>query len=285
VIEPLVSFSCGFLDFDNDGRLDLFVTDYAGGLGDWAASATDRPAKLVCHPRLFKNAGTSGFRDVSLDVGLDKVALAMGLGVGDIDNDGFLDLYLGTGRPDYSALVPNVMFKNVSGQRFDDLTESTGTGHLQKGHGVSFADWDCDGDLDLFVEVGGAVPGDRAHNLLFQNPGHGRKWLKVKLIGTQTNRAALGARIRVDLDQPNGKTRSIHRTIGGTTSYGNSSFVETFGLGDASSISTLTVFWPVSRTTQTFHNLTANRAIEITEGTSAFRTLPQKPAPAAPKPP
>jgi hypothetical protein len=136
------------------------------------------------------------------------------------------------------------MLKNVSGQRFEDVTESSGTGHLQKGHGVSFADWDCDGDLDLFVEVGGAVPGDKAHNLLFLNPGHGRKWLKVKLIGTKTNRAALGARIRVDLDQPDGKTRTIHRTIGGTTSYGNSSLVESIGLGDATSIASLTVFWP-----------------------------------------
>ena len=122
----------------------------------------------------------------------------MGLGVGDIDNDGFLDIYLGTGRPDYSALMPNVLYKNVEGRRFEDITTSSGTGHLQKGHGVSFADWDEDGDLDLFVEVGGAVPGDRANNLLFQNPGHGRHWLKLKLVGTRTNRAALGAKVRVD---------------------------------------------------------------------------------------
>ena len=78
----------------------------------------------------------------------------------------------GTGRPDYSSLMPNVLYKNVEGKRFEDVTTSSGTGHLQKGHGVSFADWDDDGDLDLFVEVG-PVPGDRAHNLLFQNPGHG----------------------------------------------------------------------------------------------------------------
>ena len=95
----------------------------------------------------------------------------MGMGIGDVDNDGFLDLYLGTGRPDYSALMPNILYKNVAGRRFEDVTGSSGTGHLQKGHGVSFADWDCDGDLDLFVELGGAVPGDQANNLLFQNPG------------------------------------------------------------------------------------------------------------------
>ena len=78
------------------------------------------------------------------------------------------------------------MYANVGG-RFEDVTESTGTGHLQKGHGVSFADWDDDGDLDLFVVLGGGYPGDRGYNALFQNPGHGHHWLKVKLVGTRTN--------------------------------------------------------------------------------------------------
>ena len=117
----------------------------------------------------------------------------MGSNFGDIDNDGFLDFYLGTGRPEYRYLVPNVLFHNVEGRRFEDVTTSSGTGHLQKGHGIAFADWDRDGDLDLFLESGGADPGDRAHNVLFQNPGHGNHWLTVRLVGTKTNRAAIGA--------------------------------------------------------------------------------------------
>ena len=122
----------------------------------------------------------------------------MGSNFGDVDNDGFLDLYLGTGDMSYEGLDPNLMFKNVEGAVFEDVTASSGTGHLQKGHGVSFADFDNDGDLDLFVELGGATPGDQGYNALFKNPGHGRHWLKVKLVGTKTNRAALGAGIRVD---------------------------------------------------------------------------------------
>ena len=121
----------------------------------------------------------------------------MGSNFGDIDNDGYLDVYFGTGRPNLSNLVPNVMLKNERGLRFADVSVSTGTAHLQKGHGVSFADWDADGDLDLFEEMGGASPGDRAHNVLFQNPGHGRHWLDLKLVGKKTNRAAIGARLRI----------------------------------------------------------------------------------------
>ena len=121
----------------------------------------------------------------------------MGSNFGDLDNDGFLDFYLGTGDPDLSTLVPNRMFKNVGGGRFAEITSSTGTGNLQKGHGISFADWDRDGDLDVFIEMGGAAIGDRYHNILFQNPGQGNHWLTVKLVGKKTNRAAIGARIKV----------------------------------------------------------------------------------------
>ena len=84
----------------------------------------------------------------------------------------------------------------AAGVAIEDVTMSSGTGHLQQGHGISFADYDCDGDLDLFVEAGGGVPGDKSFNLLFQNPGHGNHWLKIKLVGSKSNRAALGAQIK-----------------------------------------------------------------------------------------
>ena len=84
------------------------------------------------------------------------------------------------------------MFKNVGGERFAEITGSSGTGHLQKGHGVACGDWDRDGDIDVFIQTGGAVNGDKYHNILFQNPGQGNHWLTVKLVGKKTNRAAIG---------------------------------------------------------------------------------------------
>jgi hypothetical protein len=139
-------------------------------------------------PRLYRNLGSGMFRDVSVEAGLDRAMAPMGANFGDIDNDGFLDIYLGTGNMSYEGLDLNLLFRNVERSFFEDVTSSSGTGHFEKGHGVSFADWDGDGDLDLFVELGGATPGDQAYNALFQNPGHARHWLKIKLVGTKTNR-------------------------------------------------------------------------------------------------
>jgi hypothetical protein len=283
VTGPASSFSCWFWDYDNDGRLDLFVAGFRAHLNDVIADYLGLAAKGE-RLRLYRNRGAAGFRDVTAEVGLNRVLLPMGSNFGDIDNDGYLDIYLGTGLPSYRFLDPNVLFHNVAGRRFEDITLTSGTGHLQKGHAVSFADWDGDGDLDLFVQLGGQTPGDRAHNVLFQNPGTGHHWLKVKLVGTKTNRAALGAQLRVDVTAPPGQTRSIHRVISSGSSFGGNSLVATFGLGDATSVSSLTVSWPVSKTQQTFRALPADQAIEITEGSDRYRVVNQ-PRLAVPAPP
>jgi hypothetical protein len=271
------SFACWFWDYDNDGLLDLYVNDYRARPAEVLLSAMGVKIGGSSRPRLYRNAGHLGFRDVTAEAGLDRAMAPMGANFGDIDNDGFLDIYLGTGDMSYEGLDVKLMFRNRDGLSFEDVTLSSGTGHLQKGHGVSFADWDCDGDLDLFVELGGGTPGDQGYNALFQNPGSGRHWLKVKLIGTQTNRAAIGARMRVDLKSSHGQTRSIHRTVGNNSSFGGNSLVETIGLLDNAHVDALTVFWPVSHTTQTFHDLPADQAIEITEGSPMPRILHQPP--------
>jgi len=174
-------------------------------------------------------------------------------------------------------VIPNVMLKNVDGKRFEDVTTSTGTGHLQKGHGISFADYDRDGDVDVFLSSGGATPGDQAHNILFQNPGHGHHWINVKLVGTRSNRAAIGAQVRVDLPDASGRLTSRYRVIGGGSSYGGNSLATTIGLGAATSITTLEVHWPASGLRQTFHNVPSDRATEVTEGSDNYRLLDWSP--------
>jgi hypothetical protein len=273
------SFACLAWDYDNDGRLDLFVCDYKATLPEVVASYLGLPVDPALCPRLYRNVGGGRFREVGQQAGLNRPIPAMGMSCGDIDNDGYLDLHLGTGWMSYSGLVPNVMLKNMGGTRFEDVTESSGTGHLQKGHGVSFADYDGDGALDLFVITAGGYPGDKGYSALFRNPGGRGHWLKVTLVGTKTNRAALGARVRAEVKGPDGSKRSVHRLIGTTGSFGGNSLVETIGLGDARSVERLVVTWPTSGTMQTFENVAAGQSIEVTEGSSSFKVLHVPPLP------
>ena len=273
LVGPAVGSSCWFWDYDNDGRLDLFIIGDGASLSRAVAAALGREVGDAGHPRLYRNLGPEGFRDVTRDAGLDRCLAALGGNFGDIDNDGYLDIFVGTGWRTCSGLVPDRMFRNEGGRRLEDVTTATGTGSLRKGNSVSFADWDADGDLDLFVECGGAVPGDPSDNLLFRNPGQGRHWLKVKLVGTRTNRAAIGARIQVDLASGDGGTRSIHRAVGNNSSSGGNPLTETIGLLDATRVDALTVRWPTSRTSQVFRDVAADRTIEITEGAGTYRVV------------
>jgi hypothetical protein len=277
VTGPTHSFACWFWDHDNDGRLDLFVCPYGATLNDVVRDLLGEPTTGE-RPRLYRNRGDEGFQDVTRDVGLDRVLLPMGCNYGDIDNDGYLDLYLGTGRPAYSYLMPNVLLRNHEGRVFEDVTTSSGTGHLQKGHGVAFADWDRDGDADLIVEAGGATPGDQAHNVVFQNPGHGHHWLRVRLIGTRSNAAALGARIRVDLAGPDGPIGSRFRWISAGSSFGGNPLAPTIGLGTGTRITGLEVIWP-SGGRRTFSEVPIDRSIEIREGEDDFQVLDETPIP------
>jgi hypothetical protein len=271
-----LGFSCWAWDYDNDGWLDLFATNYEREVSE-AVHGLLGNAPGPQTSRLFHNRQGKGFEDVTKAAGLDSVYITMGSNFGDFDNDGFLDMYLGTGQPSIAALVPNRMFKNVGGKRFSEITTSSGTGHLQKGHGVSCGDWDRDGNVDIFIEMGGAIDGDKYHNVLFQNPGHNAHYLTLKLIGQKTNRAAIGARIKVMTAGPNPQT--IHRHISTGSSFGANPLQQTIGLDQADRIATLEIHWPTSGTTQTFQDIPADQAIEITESAAEFKKLDWKPTP------
>jgi hypothetical protein len=272
---PKSGFGCWAFDYDNDGWPDIFATCYDRSLDALVRNMQGQPVpKTMDVTRLYRNLGGKKFQDVSKESGIDKVFATMGCNFADFDNDGYLDFYLGTGDPYLETIVPNRMFKNVGGKRFAEITATSGTGHLQKGHGVACGDWDRDGNVDLFVETGGATPGDRYHNVLFQNPGQGNNWLTVKLIGKKTNRPAIGARIKVvtagsGMAQP----LTVYRHVSSGASFGANPLQQTIGVGKASRVATLEVHWPTSRTTQVFHDVAANQAIEVTEFAHAYRKL------------
>src|SRR5262249_8750510 len=140
-------------------------------------------------PRLYRNEG-GRFTDVTQAVRLNKVLYAMGGNFGDLDNDGWPDIYLGTGGPDYRALMPKRMFRNAEGRTFQDVTTSGGVGHLQKGGAIAFGDVNNDGAQDIYAVMGGEFPGDTAHRALFINPGFANHWLTLRLEGVQSNRSA-----------------------------------------------------------------------------------------------
>ena len=119
-------------------------------------------------------------------------------------------------------------------------------------------------------------PATRPTIVLFQNPGNDHHWIKAKMIGTKTNRAAVGAKIRVDIESKDGRIRSIYRTVGNNSSFGGNSLVQSIGLLDATHVTALTVTWPTSRSTQVFGNLAVDQTIEIVEGTATYRALRQK---------
>ena len=273
---PVAGFSCWAWDYDNDGWLDIFATSYDRTLVDIVKGLLGEPHSRESN-RLFHNVNGRSFENATKEKGLDMVFATMGSNYGDFDNDGFLDIYLGTGDPDFATLIPNRMFKNVEGKRFSEITGSSGTGHLQKGHGVACGDWDRDGDIDLFVETGGPTNGDKFRNILFQNPGQGNHWLTVKLIGRKTNRAAIGARIKVVTAGE--KPLTVHRHVSSGSSFGASPLQQTIGLAKAERVALLEVHWPTSGTTQVFRDIAADQAIEVTEFAADYRPLSWKPIP------
>jgi hypothetical protein len=267
------SFPTWFFDYDNDGRLDLFDAAYTATTDDVAAvSFGKRPSGG--HPRLYHNEGGGAFRDVSIAAGLTDPLLPMGSNYGDLDNDGWLDFYLGTGNPSYESLMPKRMYRNVGGKRFEDVTYSGGFGHLQKGHGVVFADLDEDGDADVFEQMGGAYPGDAYMSVLYENPGNGNAWVKLRLVGVRSNRSAIGARVEVVVPAGSGGTRSIFRTVGATSSFGGSPLRLEVGLGDAKKIARIEVRWPASGRRQTFRGVAPGKLYEIREDSDLLRAIP-----------
>jgi len=269
VAEPILSFGTFFFDYNNDGWEDLVVFGYymPNGVGDIAADYMGLPNQGA-KPKIFRNNGDGTFADVTIEANMNRICHTMGHNYGDLDNDGWLDFYAGTGDPDFRTLIPNRMFRNAGGKFFQDVTTATGTGHIQKGHAIAFADFDDDGCQDIYSTLGGAYSGDFARNALFHNPGSTNRWLKLKLAGTRANRFAIGARIKVTVQTPAG-SRELHRVVSSGGTFGSNPFRQEIGLGDATAITAVDIRWPGSDARQTLNDLELNHSYEIREGEAA----------------
>ena len=250
-----------------DGRTANVARHYLG------QELTSEPACL------YMGDGEGGFTNVAEAAGLMMPMLPMGANFGDLDGDGFLDIYLGTGDPDYASLMPNLLLMNRQGRGFVDVTMAGGVGLVQKGHGVAFGDIDGDGDIDLFEQMGGAYIGDRFRDAVFENPGFGNRHITVHCIGTRSNRSAIGARIRVDVDGPGGRL-TVYRHVNTGGSFGANPLRQTIGLGKAQRILAVEVYWPTIGITQREENVPLDALIRVTEvagGAGYITVIPSSP--------
>jgi tetratricopeptide (TPR) repeat protein len=275
VTAPHRSFGAAFMDYDNDGWPDLFVTSYYVSVDENVRSMVGAPLNAET-TKMYRNMHDGTFQDVSGELGLDKVYMPMGMNFGDVDNDGYLDLYLGVGAPSYASILPKILLHNDEGKKFVDISYSSGIADLHKGHGAAFADLENSGNEDLITIIGGATPGDAHAMRLFRNPGNGNDWITVKLVGVKSNRAALGARIKVTVENEGAAPRTIYRTVGSGGSFGASPLQQHIGLGKSAKIDSLEVWWPTSNTRQVFAGIDKNQFIEVREFSKNYSRLPRR---------
>ncbi len=271
--EPQMSFPTWFFDINNDGWQDLYVGSFdtnrenmAGH--DYAAELLKMPP-MEEQPRLYINQKNGTFKDISQTYGVRKSIYAMGSNYGELDMDGFLDFYIGTGTPHLGSTVPNRMFRNVAGKKFEEVTYSGGFGHVQKGHGVSFADLNNDGDQEIYAVMGGAFEGDTFTNVLFDNEPNANKWISFKLEGSSKNVDAVGAKVIVTTSKG-----QIHRVVNTGGSFGSNPLRLEIGLGDCDPEINVLVMWPDKARSKTeLSGIAVNKAYKIKQADSSIEPL------------
>ena len=240
-----------FGDYDNDGDLDLFIS--RGG--------DEFPVKQT----LYRNNGDGTFTDVTDQAGVGVVVNNRAAAWGDYDNDGSLDLYIVNSGSDPEGKGANYLFRSNRNGTFTDVASSAGVQDLvvNRGRGCAWGDYDNDGFLDLFVTNGESnTQYELGPQVLYHNKGNGNKWLKIKLVGTTSNRQGLGVKITAQIGR-----RTQYREANGASGHFLSQGAGPvhFGLGKATVVDQLTVKWP-SGVSQVLTGVSANQEITVTEG-------------------
>lgn len=235
VTEGGASRGCAWGDYDNDGDLDLFVAN-------------------VGKNYLYRNLGNGTFEKISTGPIVRDTAFCVACCWGDYDNDGFLDLFVANFNRE-----GNFLYHNNGDGTFTKVTEGSVVEDKGRSRGCAWGDYDNDGFLDLFVTNDTGEP-----NFLYRAIPNLNHWLKVRLIGTLSNRAAIGAKVRA-LATIAGKRMWQLREISGGTGYGSQNALEAhFGLRDATAVEVLRIEWP-SGIVQEYHGVSADQIITVTE--------------------
>ncbi len=243
------SYGASFVDFDNDSDLDIFLVNATGHQN-----------------KMFQNDGAGNFTDVTIAAGLtDNRPNNDGHTWGDIDNDGDLDLFL-------TSFNRNMLYiNNGNGTFTENTTEVAVNEPIVESTGPNFVDFDKDGDMDLLVSNNNLAP----ENYFYTNNGNNNHWIGIRAKGVTSNREAIGARIYLKATingQPKWQMREINAN---PYAQGRSSISPEvhFGTGNAGTIDSIKVVWPVSGTSQYFTNVNPNRFIEISEGSSVLNEV------------
>ena len=241
----------GVGDYDLDGHLDLFKTHFADDTNG-----------------LYHNDGKGNFEDVTraARVGVETRYIGWGAGIVDLDNDGFPDIFLTTGNvypqvekslPQYPAKTPRVVFRNLGNGTFEELGEEAGPGvtAVHSSRGCAFGDFDNDGDLDILI-----VNLNEPPSLLRNDLKGSHHWLKVKLIGTKSNRSAIGARVLAHY----GKRTQAQTVLSQSSFYSANDPRLHFGLGPEILVD-LEIHWP-NGLQEKLKGIAADQLIVIKEG-------------------
>jgi hypothetical protein len=254
--KPQAGMGLAIGDYDHSGTLDIFKTNFAGDTST-----------------LYSNAG-GGFcddRTFASGVGVHTRWLGWGVGFLDLDNDGWLDLFLTNGHvyPEVEQLPGEagykqrkVVYRNLGNGRFEDVAERVGPPLTtpKAGRGTAFGDYDNDGDVDVVVNNVHDTPD--LYRLESRNAHH---WLMVKLVGTRSNRSAIGARLRLVV----GETVLVDEVRGGGSYISQNDLRVHFGLGDAARVDRLEVRWP-SGLEERFTELAVDRIHTLAEGSGTL---------------
>jgi hypothetical protein len=290
------STSCTWIDYNNDGRPDIFasagldsqnylyrndgngvftrqtakdvggVVSIPGNAGVWADYDNDGLPDVwisgafgVPGQHLYRNNGAGGFTEQTTPSGLTAKPQSTTGAWGDYDNDGYIDLFV----PSNPA---NLLYHNEHDGTFKLITSGsviTDAALFHENYSCAWGDYDNDGFLDLAVSS--VLANTAAPNFLYKNVGNTNAWLRVKLVGTRSNRSAIGAKVRV-LATIGGKSFWQLREISGGGGYGSQNLLAHFGLGDATSVETLRIEWP-SGQVQELPNVSARQQLTVIEPT------------------